>query len=209
MNSLQRSYVNQWHHQQWIHSIRNISQSQISYSKCQKSYLFVMEAISTSKSWIDRQPIFKLTIIYELLPFSHVFVQFLFCFFQFQRADIPLWITGKVCVIIHASSKVSRNLIIVCLCCVSLSSQCCQHHYLCISPGSWGSEIHWLHLSRGGWTPLLLLKKTKKQCPVYYIKPSEGGSSAVELWGIEVPLHCHCFQVHSGPEWLHLIGSYL
>ena len=24
-----------------------------------------------------------------------------------------------------------------------------------------------------------------------------------------VPLHCHCSQVHSGPEWLHLIGPYL
>ena len=25
----------------------------------------------------------------------------------------------------------------------------------------------------------------------------------------KVPLYCHRFQVHSGPEWKHMIGSYL
>ena len=30
-----------------------------------------------------------------------------------------------------------------------------------------------------------------------------------ELWGIWSTLYCYCSQVHSGPEWWHLIGSYL
>ena len=29
------------------------------------------------------------------------------------------------------------------------------------------------------------------------------------IWGMRITLHCYHSQVHSGPEWYHLIGPYL
>ena len=50
-----------------------------------------------------------------------------------------------------------------------------NHHI----PVCWGCRIYWLHLSRGVWpTP------TSNDCPVYDIKPPDGESVALEIWGI-------------------------
>ena len=38
-------------------------------------------------------------------------------------------------------------------------------------------------------------------CPGYNVKQSDGEASTLELWEYGVPLHCHCFQVLSDPEW--------
>ena len=57
-------------------------------------------------------------------------------------------------------------------------------------PVAWGCRIHRLCLCRG-------------------VRPPQWVSW---IWHSKIwwaPLHCHCFQVHSGPEWSHLIGPYL
>ena len=45
------------------------------------------------------------------------------------------------------------------------------------------------------------------ECAGYDTKQSDGKVPVMlELWECGVPLHCHRFQDHSGPEWKHLIG---
>ena len=40
------------------------------------------------------------------------------------------------------------------------------------------------------------------ECPRYDTKQSDGEVPVMlELWECGVPLHDHCSQVHSGPEW--------
>ena len=72
------------------------------------------------------------------------------------------------------------------------------NEYYC--PVSWGCRIHRLILCRR--------VRPHNECPGYNTKQSDGEVSVMlELW--RILLHCHRFQVHSGPEWEHLIGSYL
>ena len=40
------------------------------------------------------------------------------------------------------------------------------------------------------------------ECPRYDTKQSDGEVPVMlELWGMRVPIYCHCYQVHSGLEW--------
>ena len=62
-------------------------------------------------------------------------------------------------------------------------------------PVSWGCRIHWLHLCRGVRPPLTsVLDMTLNNLMVRFQQCSSFGECGV-------PLHCHCSQVHSGPEW--------
>ena len=63
-------------------------------------------------------------------------------------------------------------------------------HYF--SPFGLGCWIHWLHLCRGGKTPPTL----------------NNLMVSLQLWWFGVPLHCHCSQVHSDPEWWQPIELY-
>ena len=38
------------------------------------------------------------------------------------------------------------------------------------------------------------------ECPAYYIKQSEGEASGLRFGECGVPIHCHCSQVHPGPD---------
>ena len=62
-------------------------------------------------------------------------------------------------------------------------------------------------------TPIAILQEDKNspnKCPGYNSKQSDGEIPVMlELWGMQVPLCCHRYLVHSGPEWEHLIESYL
>ena len=63
-----------------------------------------------------------------------------------------------------------------------------------IYPVGWSCRIHQL-LLYGGVRPF-------PECPVCDTKQSYGEVPVMlELWGIGVPLHCYCSQVHSGLEW--------
>ena len=53
-----------------------------------------------------------------------------------------------------------------------------------LTPVSWGCRIHRLHLGRG-------------------VRPLSQQSWSFR--GCRVPLHCHGSQIHSGPEWKHLV----
>ena len=67
------------------------------------------------------------------------------------------------------------------------------HVYIC--PVSWGCRIHWLHLCRGVSPPLTsVLDMTLNNLMVRFQQCWSFGECGV-------PLHCHCSQVHSGPEW--------
>ena len=70
-------------------------------------------------------------------------------------------------------------------------------------PVGWGCRIHRLLLCWGEDHPSMsVLDMTLNNLKVRFHW----------CWGFgecKIPLHCHCSQVHSGPEWLHLIGSYL
>ena len=62
-------------------------------------------------------------------------------------------------------------------------------------PVSWGWRIHWLHLCRGVRHPLTsVLDMTLNNLMVRLQQCWSFGECGV-------PLHCHCSQVHSGPEW--------
>ena len=53
-------------------------------------------------------------------------------------------------------------------------------------------------------------KDFPNECLGYDTKQYDGEASVMlELWEIGGPLYCHRSQVHSGPKWYHLIGSYL
>ena len=42
----------------------------------------------------------------------------------------------------------------------------------------------------------------RNECPGYDTKQSDGEVPVIlGLWGKRAPLHCHCSQVHFGPEW--------
>ena len=62
-------------------------------------------------------------------------------------------------------------------------------------PVTWGCRIHWLHLGRGV-RPLLtsVLDMTLNNLMVWFQQCWSFGECRVLL-------HCHCSQVHSGPEW--------
>ena len=64
----------------------------------------------------------------------------------------------------------------------------------------WGCRRHRLHLCRGVSPP------PTKESPGYDTKASDGKTWSFGKHG--VPFHCHYSQVHSAPEWLHLLGSY-
>ncbi len=54
------------------------------------------------------------------------------------------------------------------------------------------------------------VEDTPNECTEYDTKKSDGEAPVMlELLGMWSILYCHCSQFHSGPEWLHLIGSYL
>ena len=56
------------------------------------------------------------------------------------------------------------------------------------------SRIHRLHLCRGVRSP--------NECPGCDTKQSDGDvPMMLGFWGCDAPLHCHCSQVHSSPEW--------
>ena len=64
------------------------------------------------------------------------------------------------------------------------------------SPVGWGCRIHRLHHCRGLRPPPI------DECPGYDTKQSDGEAPVMLGHGeCRAPLHCHCFQVHSGPEW--------
>ena len=65
-----------------------------------------------------------------------------------------------------------------------------------------GRRIHWLHLCRGVRPPSTSVLDTTLHCLMLKL----------QLWRVgecRVPLYCHHSQVHTGPEWLYLIGPYL
>ena len=60
---------------------------------------------------------------------------------------------------------------------------------------SWGSRIHRLHLCRRVRPPpMSVLDMTLNNLMVRFQQCWSFGECGV-------PLHCHCSQVHSGPEW--------
>ena len=63
-------------------------------------------------------------------------------------------------------------------------------------PVSWGCRIHWLPLCRGVWPPppTSVLDMTLNNLMVRFQQCWNFGECGV-------PLHCHCSQVLSGPEW--------
>ena len=62
-------------------------------------------------------------------------------------------------------------------------------------PVGWGCRIHWLHLCRGIRSTLTsVLDMTLNNLMVRFQQCWSFGECGV-------PLHCHCSQVHSGPEW--------
>ena len=64
-----------------------------------------------------------------------------------------------------------------------------------ICPVSWGCRIHWLRLCRGVRLPLMsVLDMTLNNLMVRFPQCWCFGECGV-------PLHCHCSQVHCGPEW--------
>ena len=66
----------------------------------------------------------------------------------------------------------------------------------------WSRRIHRLHLCR--------MVRVPNECSEYEIKQSGAEvRGMLKLWGMRSTLHCDCSQIHSGPEWLYLIGSYL
>ena len=69
------------------------------------------------------------------------------------------------------------------------------HRSTCsVSPVGWGYRIHWLHLCRGVSLPLPMSVLDLALNNLIGFSPG--------TWGeCEVPLHCHCSQVHSDPEW--------
>ena len=75
--------------------------------------------------------------------------------------------------------------------------------YVC--PVRWGCRIHWLLLCRGVKAhpqPTCVLYMTLNNLMVMFQLCWSFGES-------RVPPHCCHSQVHSDPEWYHLIGSYL
>ena len=77
----------------------------------------------------------------------------------------------------------------------------CKKSYSC--PVSWGCRIHWRHLCRGVNPPITsVLDMTLNNLMVRF-------QQCWSLGECGVPLHCHRSQVHSGPEWWHLMGPYL
>ena len=71
-------------------------------------------------------------------------------------------------------------------------------------PVGWGCGIYQLHLCRGVRQPppTSVLNMTLNNLMVSFQLCWSFGECSV-------PLHCHRSQVHSSPEWKHLIGSYL
>ena len=71
-------------------------------------------------------------------------------------------------------------------------------------PVDWGCRIHQLLLCRGlrPPPPTSVLDMTLNNLMVRFKQCWSFGECGV-------PLHCHRSQVHSGPEWQHLIGPYL
>ena len=66
----------------------------------------------------------------------------------------------------------------------------------------WGCRIYQLHLCRGVRPPMSVLDMILNNRMVRFQWCWSFGEC-------RVPLHCHCSQVYSGPEWSHLIGPYL
>ena len=53
------------------------------------------------------------------------------------------------------------------------------------------------------------VKTLPQWIPWYDTKWSDGEVPVLlEIWGMRKPIQCHHSQVHSEPEWYHLIGSY-
>ena len=63
-------------------------------------------------------------------------------------------------------------------------------------PVGWGCRIHWLHLCRRVRPP------TSNECPDMTLNNLMVRFQQCWSFGeCGVPLHCHCSQVHSSPEW--------
>ena len=123
---------------------------------------------------------------------------FSFSFSKTRETNSRRWVTESEIriILVHSNMKKALKSSTLNPC---LSSLKCANKWICClnthGPVSWGYRIHWLHLCRGVRPPpTSVLDMTLNNLMVRFQQCWSFGKCGV-------PLHCHCSQVHSGPEW--------